>query len=122
MSSKSEYCPQTYHFRGLHPNVFLGTASDRYAGWIGQIYSPERYEDRITKRDNVVAGKKFIEEVLPVDSVEEYFQRFAVLEVDYTFYRPLREKDGEPLKIAASMHKYRLYLEMRRKTYELLLG
>ncbi len=26
------------------------------------------------------------------------------------------------LKIAASMHKYRLYLEMRRKTYELLLG
>ena len=28
-----------YFFRDAHPNLRLGTASDRYAGWIGQIYT-----------------------------------------------------------------------------------
>lgn len=28
----------------------MGTASDRYAGWLGQIYSPERYMERIKRR------------------------------------------------------------------------
>jgi uncharacterized protein YecE (DUF72 family) len=32
-------------------------------------------------------GKTFIEEVLPVDSVQEYFEHFPVLEIDFTFYR-----------------------------------
>ena len=41
---------EKFKFRGLHPDVFIGTASDRYAGWIGQIYSAERYGDRITRR------------------------------------------------------------------------
>ena len=30
-------------FRDIHPYVRIGTASDRYAGWIGQIYSEGRY-------------------------------------------------------------------------------
>jgi hypothetical protein len=32
---------ETFHFRNLHPKILLGTASDRYAGWIGQIYTRE---------------------------------------------------------------------------------
>ena len=31
-----------FRFRHLHPNILIGTASDRYAGWIGQIYSKKR--------------------------------------------------------------------------------
>ncbi len=85
-----------FYFKDIHPSIFLGTTSDRYAGWIGQIYSKERYTGRINRRTNVVGGKKFIEEVLPVDSVEEYFEHFRVLEIDYTFYWPLTEPDGTP--------------------------
>ena len=66
--------PESFQFRNLQPQVFMGTASDRYAGWLGQIYSPDRYYDPITKRTKTIAGKSFIEEVLPVDSVEEYFK------------------------------------------------
>jgi hypothetical protein len=39
MSDVAKSLPETFHFRNLHPQVFIGTASDRYAGWIGQIYS-----------------------------------------------------------------------------------
>jgi uncharacterized protein YecE (DUF72 family) len=86
----------TFHFRNLHPQVFIGTASDRYAGWLGQIYSPDRYTGRITQRSKVIAGRTFVEQVLPVDSVEEYFEHFPVLEIDFTFYRPLLDQHGQP--------------------------
>jgi hypothetical protein len=33
---------EKFQFRHLHPLVRMGTASDRYAGWVGQIYSAER--------------------------------------------------------------------------------
>ena len=85
-----------FQFRGLHPKLRLGTASDRYAGWIGQIYTRERYRDRTSRRRNTVGGKSFLEEVLPVDSVEEYFEHFQVLEIDYTFYSPLLDKNRNP--------------------------
>ncbi len=101
---------ETFHFRGLHPNVFIGTASDRYAGWIGQIYSRDRYSDRVSRRTNKVGGKSFVEEVLPVDSIEEYFHHFSVLEIDYTFYRPLLEKDGQPTQNYHVLRKYRQYM------------
>ena len=77
-----------FFFRGLHPDISLGTASDRYAGWIGQIYSKEKYDKRISRRPKVMKGKTFSEETLPVDSLEEYFEHFSILEIDYTFYRP----------------------------------
>ena len=41
---------ERFKFRNLAPNILLGTASDRYAGWIGQIYTRERYEGRINSR------------------------------------------------------------------------
>jgi uncharacterized protein YecE (DUF72 family) len=87
---------QSFHFRNLHPHLLIGAASDRYSGWLNQIYSPSRYQNRITKRTKIIAGKSFIEEVLPVDSVEEYFEHFSVLEIDFTFYRPLLDQNGQP--------------------------
>ena len=33
---------------------------------------------------------------LPVESVGEYFEYFPILEIDYTFYRPLLESKGSP--------------------------
>lgn len=99
-----------FWFRHLHPNVYMGTASDRYAGWIGQIYSQGRYTDRMSRRSRKVGGKGFIEEVLPVESVEEYYQHFRTLELDFTFYRPLLERDGRPTQNYHVLRTYRQYL------------
>jgi uncharacterized protein YecE (DUF72 family) len=111
MSDRETLDLQNFYFRGLHPRLFLGTASDRYAGWLGQIYSEERYTDRITRRKKTVGKMSFVEEVLPVDSVEEYFQHFRVLELDFTFYRLLLEEDGQPTPNYHVLQKYRQYLK-----------
>jgi uncharacterized protein YecE (DUF72 family) len=107
-----------FRFRDLHPNIFMGTASDRYSGWIGQIYSRERYADKIVTRSKRVGGKTFAEEVLPVASVEEYFRHFRVLELDFTFYRPLLDKDG---KATQNLHVLRTYTQHLNKTDRLIL-
>ena len=110
MSDKAQ-TPKSFSFRNLHPQVLVGTASDRYAGWIGQIYSHDRYEGRITRRTKIVSGKAFVEEVLPVDSVEEYFKHFAVLEIDFTFYRPLLDTDGKPTQNYQVLKTYARHLK-----------
>jgi hypothetical protein len=92
---------KSFLFRDLHPNIFFGTASDRYAGWIGQVYSAGRYEKGITRRSHKVRDKTFNEETLPVESVTEYFEHFPLLEIDYTFYRLLLGKDGSPLRFSS---------------------
>ncbi|MGA9755145.1 MAG: DUF72 domain-containing protein [Desulfobaccales bacterium] len=102
---------KTFHFRAMHPKVFVGTASDRYAGWIGQIYSQDRYAGRITKRTKIIGGKPFIEEVLPVDSVEEYFEHFPVLEIDFTFYRPLLDHNYQPTQNYQVLQSYARHLK-----------
>lgn len=84
-----------YDFRLVHPHVLFGTASDRYAGWIGQIY-PEAYTAQVKTRKKKLGGRMFEERTLPVESVRDYFDHFGVLELDFTFYRPLREADGTP--------------------------
>lgn len=94
-----------YLFRGIHPLISIGTASDRYRGWIGQVYSEELYRGQITSRTNRVGSKSFREEVLPVDSVREYFQHFKVLEIDYTFYAPLIENEA-PTPCANTLKQY----------------
>ena len=76
---KDAFDPDHFFFQGLHPKIHIGTATDRYGGWIGQIYTEERYKGRITSRSNKVGGKSFKEEVLPVECVEEYFDHFSVL-------------------------------------------
>ena len=95
----------------LHHRISLGTASDRYAGWIGQIYTKERYEGHIGRRTNTVGGKSFVEEVLPVESVQEYFQHFSVLEIDFTFYSPLIGKDGKPTQTHQVLRRYRQFMK-----------
>ena len=111
MSRNSKSFLGNFNFRDLHPQLLIGTASDRYAGWIGQIYSQERYEGRATKRTKIVAGRSFVEEVLPVASVEEYFSHFSVLEIDFTFYRPLLEKDGQPTQNYQVLKSYSRHLK-----------
>jgi len=111
MSERETLDLQSFLFRGLHPSVFLGTASDRYTGWLGQIYTEERYSDKITRRKKTVGKMSFVEEILPVDSVEEYFQHFRVLELDFTFYRLLLEEDGRPTPNYHVLQKYRQYLK-----------
>jgi uncharacterized protein YecE (DUF72 family) len=101
---------QHFVFRNLHPNIYMGTASDRYAGWLGQIYSETAYADNMTRRSKTVAGRPFVEELLPVKSVEEYFRHFRTLELDFTFYRPLREMDGTPTQNFHLLRAYRRYL------------
>ncbi|MFC2156742.1 DUF72 domain-containing protein [Acidobacteriota bacterium] len=100
-----------FHFRNIHPDIFLGTCSDRYAGWIGQVYNQERYGGRINSRTRVLAGKTYYEEVLPVDSVIEYFQHFPLLELDFTFYRPLLDSEGKPTSNYHVLTSYRQHFK-----------
>lgn len=101
---------ESFHFRDLHPRLYIGTASDRYGGWIGQVYSRERYGDHISHRSHIVGGKEYLDEVLPVESVREYFDHFPLLELDYTFYRPLQEPDGKPTSNYHVLRNYKRYL------------
>jgi len=106
--------PDHFIFRGLHNRIKIGTASDRYAGWLGQIYTSENYVGRITKRTNHVGGKSYNEEGLPVDSLSEYFEHFDILEIDFTFYSLLLEHDGESrqkYKPTPSLHVLNRYHE-----------
>jgi uncharacterized protein YecE (DUF72 family) len=84
---------EAFDFRHIHPDVYFGTASDRYAGWIGQIYSPA-WESQVTSRKRTLGGRRFDERQFPIESVGEYFEHFRVLELDFTFYRVLVEPDG----------------------------
>ena len=100
-----------FNFRDLHPAVAIGTASDRYAGWIGQIYSADRYTGQILQRSKRVGRKQFTEEVLPVESVEEYFDHFQVLELDFTFYGPLLDREGNENPNYHVLKKYGRHLK-----------
>ncbi|MEM9996115.1 MAG: DUF72 domain-containing protein [Bacteroidota bacterium] len=86
---------ERYDFRSLHPRLAYGTASDRYAAWIGQVY-PESWEAEVATRSKKLGGEAFEERLLPIASVADYFQHFGVLELDFTFYRPLLDASGEP--------------------------
>jgi uncharacterized protein YecE (DUF72 family) len=110
MRRQDDFNLSTYRFRGLHPGVFVGTASDRYCGWIAQIYSQDLYEGRIISRSHKIGGKSFRERILPVDSVREYFEHFRVVEVDYTFYQLLLDTNGKPTQTYQVLQSYRNHL------------
>ena len=63
----------SFDFRRIHPHLQFGTASDRYAGWIGQIY-PRSFEAEIKTRRKKLADQVFEERTLPVSSVKHYFE------------------------------------------------
>ena len=107
MPKTPESRAKIFLFQDLDSNIRIGMASDRYAGWVGQIYSEGRYEKGITRRSHKVGDKTFNEETLPVESVAEYFEHFPLLEIDYTFYRPLLESNGNPTQNFHVLKKYR---------------
>jgi uncharacterized protein YecE (DUF72 family) len=111
MSRRRKTHLESFHFRGFHPMILIGTASDRYASWIGQIYSQDRYEGGISKRPKTIGGKSFVEAVLPIDSVDEYFAHFPVLEIDFTFYRPLLDHNGHPTQNYQVLQSYARHLK-----------
>jgi uncharacterized protein YecE (DUF72 family) len=100
-----------FMFRGLHSAVSMGTASDRYAGWLGQIYSRERFAGKVSKRAKTVGGQTVTEELLPVESVQEYFQHFSILELDFTFYSLLLDEHSNPTPTLRVLETYRRNLK-----------
>ena len=94
-----------YDFRSLLPGVQFATASDRYAGWMGQIYSADK-DYKITSTPKVVKGTSYTEEKLPVRSVHEYFEHYEALEIDFTFYAPLLDAKGNPSRNFAPLVEY----------------
>ncbi len=116
METPSRQDLDRFLFRGLHPKVLLGTASDRYAGWIGQIYTAGSYA--VSSRSKRVGGDSFQEKVLPVASVKEYFQHFSILEVDYTFYALLLDGEGNPTR---TFHVLRAYADHLSRGDRLIL-
>jgi len=52
-----------------------------------------------------------VEEVLPIDSVKEYFEHFLALEIDYTFYRLLLNEKGRPTNNYELLKNYTQYLK-----------
>jgi uncharacterized protein YecE (DUF72 family) len=102
---------EKFMFRNLHTGVLLGTASDRYAGWLGQVYSEERFGRKTSKRSKTVGGQTVTEELLPVESVQEYFQHFSVLELDFTFYSLLLDDHSNPTPTLRVLETYRKNLK-----------
>jgi len=85
-----------YRFDHVHPNARFGSASDRYGGWVGQIYPKETYATKISERKRRLGGEEYTERRVPISSVADYFDHFGCLEIDFTFYRPLLDDDGTP--------------------------
>ncbi|MFK7847847.1 MAG: DUF72 domain-containing protein [Rhodothermales bacterium] len=94
-----------YDFRKFSPATRFGTASDRYAGWIGQIY-PDTFEPEISSRNRKLGGKSYQERTLPIHSVVDYFEHFEVLEIDFTYYRPLLNPDLTPSSNSFVLEQY----------------
>jgi uncharacterized protein YecE (DUF72 family) len=76
--------------------VYFGTSSWKYEGWLGSIYSPERYLTR----------KKFSRKKFESECIREYARTFPVVGGDFSFYQfPSAETwarvfDGTPPEFA----------------------
>ena len=58
-------------------NVFIGTSSWKYPGWLGQIYDSERYLSR----------GKFSQKRFEAECLGEYAETFPIVCGDFTFYQ-----------------------------------
>ncbi len=97
---------EQYDVREVHPNLRMGTASDRFAAWLGQVYPLDVWADQVDVRPKKTARGTFEERLLPIASAEDYFQHFSVLELDFTYYRPLRSADGKDEPGAFTLRHY----------------
>ncbi|GIW89382.1 MAG: hypothetical protein KatS3mg108_3706 [Isosphaeraceae bacterium] len=62
--------------------VYFGTSSWKYPGWLGTIYTPERYQTR----------GKFNQKLFDATCLEEYARVFPLVGGDFSFYQfPSRE-------------------------------
>jgi len=68
-------------------NIYIGTSSWKYEGWLGQLYSPDRYSYR-----GKVAKSRF-----EASCLEEYAEVFKTVCVDAGFYRFPEERYVEKL-------------------------
>src|ERR1700742_2402204 len=57
--------------------IFFGTSSWKYEGWMGSIYSPERYSSR----------GKFSRRKFEAECLAEYAEVFPVVCGDFSFYQ-----------------------------------
>jgi uncharacterized protein YecE (DUF72 family) len=77
--------PREFDREGLHAklaalaaeDVYIGTSSWKYEGWIGQIYSRERY---------IVRGR-FSEKRFQAECLNEYAATFPIVCGDFSFYQ-----------------------------------
>ena len=76
MPSFSKKDLEDFQFWGFQLNILIGMASDRYI-------------KQIIHRTHKAGDKSFVEGILPIESVKEYFEHFPILEIDYIFYRLL---------------------------------
>jgi uncharacterized protein YecE (DUF72 family) len=58
-------------------NIYLGTSSWKYDGWLGQIYTPERYFTR----------GRFSQKKFETECLNEYAETFPVVCGDFSFYQ-----------------------------------
>ena len=58
-------------------NIFIGTSSWKYEGWIGQIYSRSRY----------LARGKFSQTRFQAECLREYASTFPIVCGDFSFYQ-----------------------------------
>ncbi|MCX5880036.1 MAG: DUF72 domain-containing protein, partial [Deltaproteobacteria bacterium] len=65
----------------------------------------------ISKRSKTVGGHTVTEEFLPVESVQEYFQHFSILELDFTFYSLLLDDHSNPTPTYRVLETYRKHLK-----------
>jgi uncharacterized protein YecE (DUF72 family) len=57
-------------------NVFIGTSSWRYEGWLGQIYTEDRYTTQ----------GKFSKQKFTKECLQEYAEVFPIIGADFSFY------------------------------------
>jgi uncharacterized protein YecE (DUF72 family) len=58
-------------------NIWIGTSSWKYEGWLGQIYTPDRY----------LARGKFSKKRFEAECLAEYAETFPVVCGDFSFYQ-----------------------------------
>jgi len=60
-----------------HDNLWIGTSSWKYEGWLGQIYSRERYTTR----------GRFSKKSFEAECLAEYAETFPIVCGDFSFYQ-----------------------------------
>jgi uncharacterized protein YecE (DUF72 family) len=74
----TEPSPLAARLRSLsHHGVHIGTSSWKYPGWLGKIYTPERYFTR----------GRFSQKKFEAECLNEYAETFPIVCGDFTFYQ-----------------------------------